>query len=177
MVIDLGTDGEDRILQVRWADGSVDSVRPDELRLQEAVTMSNARKLIEAVVQGASPSRVLEDIGPDPVPTGPMVGTHPAADVPPMPEDPCFMYRTSFDSGGSGPHAHIAMLDDTGNGTTDEEMDSQHSVLRFEVQPDGKDGHVHTLDQGTRRDVPSSTEPANQPTSFHSLLADPNRWE
>lgn len=139
--------------------------------------MPDARSMIEQVLRGKTPAQVVEAISPDPIPLGPTVGAHSGARVPPNPEDPCFMYMTSFELGGEGPHAHIAMLDDQGNGTTDEEMKSQHAVLRFEVQPDPADGHTHSIDQGIRRDVPSSKEPAGQDTSFHLLTTDPNRFK
>jgi hypothetical protein len=143
--------------------------------------MSDVHRLIHEVAAGADPRRVFrqaleEDLEPDPVASGPDRGTHPGGTVPPTPEDPLSLYSAALAEGGFGPHAHLATLDPQGNGTTDEEMGSQHAVLRFEIQPDPTDGHTHSLDQGSRRDVPSSLNPAGLDTSFHLLATDPNRF-
>lgn len=124
-------------------------------------------------------NEVKEDVPPDMPPgLGRLgAGEHPGAEIPPNAEDPSDSYKTSFDDGGNGPHAHVVTLDPQGNGLTDEEMGSQHQVLRFQVQPDPLDGHLHTLDLGVNRGVPSSRNSAGQPTTYHATSDDPHRSE
>ena len=176
VVIDLGDDGVDPFVSVRWMDGAVTQVAADELELQETTMKPRARTLVEAVLQGVPVRRALEPGG---VPlieqdVHALSGEHPSANVPPNAEDPSFEYKTSHD--GPNPHEHTVCLGPDGNGTTDEALGSQHEVCRWVVQPDPTDGHTHELDQSTRRDVPTSTNYAGQPESFHSLSDDPQRW-